>query len=1310
MRFLHIADIQYNVRQGNLRRFVEYEHINKQLIDVATHNDVDCVLIVGDVFEHYNSNSIEESLFIKLLKGLLAAKQTLQIVITAGNHDLKQRDNVFDAGDGSQMHYVDSISKIVAAIDSTRIAYYTESTFYKSTLGVIFAVWAQNAKWHGKQYNPWQTITEEQCQAFKNACVVELYHDPIKNCIAFDGNVVKGNNDDRLESSMFNGCYVAMGDIHKAAIYKEGASILSYAGSPIIRDFGEGDYVVDDKLVQCGATMHGYNIVDIDVATKTVDVSWHALDQLVHYHTVTLTNNVDIDNVKLHNPGKINKIRLRSRVTKPEMSHIVEQVTEKLLASYIVSSLEVQYDSTAIAEINAVTANSNDLLSKVQTIDWQLNAATDWLNAYLDNNAIANEDRQQFADMFMQIVNDALQQVTFDVNCSSYELHKITANQFMALKDVDLSIDALQNLTQVRGNNGNGKTTIFRLIKWLLTGFIDSTQSSATTKQNALSYFNDKLVEDSKYDILQATCEFTHIVSGNATPYRLTRTLERKFKRGNRLNVDGSWRSNIVAVNESVSLLRLTDNYEVPQHEIKTLLYDIFGSIWELSRYVCVNQTLLDQIVSMDSTAFNEWLLDSLGIRTFVELSNTTQFAKDKLFETAAKPSKTTQQLADELQHKLAEQSTLQNDIDALQSDKAKQSSDLYTCRTKIEQLSTLLYQIPTDCVTVEIAQRNVDAIASQLAKKEAQFTELPTVVPAELLNDKATYEQQLATIELSADKAYNDVMQQCITLTNDIAQRKTRLAELETERQKRIAIAKQQMLERHSALQAEYSKASTHINNVLTSLAIQYNAQIEQQCSTYEVEKQRLEKCQVELKERLATIKANIATCKAKLKQLDADTCPVCNGSLTSGAGYSYKLSLSTTIAELDQECQQLEMQLAANANSIATIVNNITACKSKLLVTNDYSTIVAHLTAEHKAAYDKQLEHLAQLQTAIDAAYKQYNNYCSNAKCDEDIEHAIAECMQAIEQLQQQNQHVVAQANAAKAQVLESKPQYAKLLNDVIVKINTITDKITLRATIEQQCTELKLQLQNAKHALESSITYADQRKQNETTSAAIAVAKKSEDEVNAKLLTTNATIAAKQSELAALQVVIANVENDIVAAKQWHIANLVYNAYKLFVSKKGIVAHVFSTIASALNTQLNDLLSELNYRVFFDINDNNVLKMIDLIGNKTVRSVSQMSGMEGTFAGLAIVHLILKQRLNRVGNILLIDEISGKLSNGSITGAETDVNTINYQQVLLAMLNNLCTYRKTLIVDHVLAQDSFSNALVVLSLSDGTSIIKQ
>lgn len=117
-----------------------------------------------------------------------------------------------------------------------------------------------------------------------------------------------------------------------------------------------------------------------------------------------------------------------------------------------------------------------------------------------------------------------------------------------------------------------------------------------------------------------------------------------------------------------------------------------------------------------------------------------------------------------------------------------------------------------------------------------------------------------------------------------------------------------------------------------------------------------------------------------------------------------------------------------------------------------------------------------------------------------------------------------------------------------------------------------------------------------------------------------------------------------------------------------------------------------------------------MLDLMGAHTVRPIRQMSGMQSTFAALSIIFLIVNKRRSQVGDLLLIDEISGKLSDASAAAQIGDANTLNYCELLLDFLKQIAEQCKVLIVDHVMDFDAFQSILNITRKTDGTATIAQ
>ena len=90
MKLLHTADWHLGKRLDNFSRLEEQKAVLTEICDIADHENVDAVLISGDLFDTFNPATEAVELFYKTLKRLTKDGRRAVIAI-AGNHDSPDR-------------------------------------------------------------------------------------------------------------------------------------------------------------------------------------------------------------------------------------------------------------------------------------------------------------------------------------------------------------------------------------------------------------------------------------------------------------------------------------------------------------------------------------------------------------------------------------------------------------------------------------------------------------------------------------------------------------------------------------------------------------------------------------------------------------------------------------------------------------------------------------------------------------------------------------------------------------------------------------------------------------------------------------------------------------------------------------------------------------------------------------------------------------------------------------------------------------------------------------------------------------------
>ena len=86
MKFLHTADWHLGAKTNGRDRLAEQKRTLDEIESIATHENVDCVIIAGDVFNTATPSAETEELFFETIQKLSNGGDRFVFVL-AGNHD-----------------------------------------------------------------------------------------------------------------------------------------------------------------------------------------------------------------------------------------------------------------------------------------------------------------------------------------------------------------------------------------------------------------------------------------------------------------------------------------------------------------------------------------------------------------------------------------------------------------------------------------------------------------------------------------------------------------------------------------------------------------------------------------------------------------------------------------------------------------------------------------------------------------------------------------------------------------------------------------------------------------------------------------------------------------------------------------------------------------------------------------------------------------------------------------------------------------------------------------------------------------------
>lgn len=262
MRLIHTADWHLGQRFFGWDRIDEQRHALIQLKEILRKTEADALLVAGDIFDTVNPSSEAERLYYNFLAEIRQENPSLEVVITAGNHDSPYRLNA----PASLLHQlgikvVSTVQRTAQGIpDYSSLIHVLKGKGGSSTtcLSLPYLRPGDFSFLSGEENKMAQFIDKAYKEALSlNHPVVIMAHLYISGA-SFksmeEGKVYDTiGNEEAVSLSFFpsEATYIALGHIHKPQKIG-GYNHIRYAGSLLPNSFTEKDYT------------HGVLQVDID--------------------------------------------------------------------------------------------------------------------------------------------------------------------------------------------------------------------------------------------------------------------------------------------------------------------------------------------------------------------------------------------------------------------------------------------------------------------------------------------------------------------------------------------------------------------------------------------------------------------------------------------------------------------------------------------------------------------------------------------------------------------------------------------------------------------------------------------------------------------------------------------------------------------------------------------------------------------------------------------------------------------------------------------------------------------------------------
>lgn len=249
MKLLHLADLHIGKRVYEYSMLEEQKNVLAQAVSMAIEQEVDVVLIAGDVYD----KSIPTIEGVKLLDSFLTAlsEKKIQVFLISGNHDCPERlsfgqklletAGVYVAGT-----YQEQIQGITLSDCYGEVNFYLLSFIKPQQIELL------EGEETPKDYTEAMQLLLNRFPIDTTKRNVLLAHQLVGgigvNLVETDSETKSVGGLDMIDYRIFDGFdYVALGHLHKAQ--KVGKETVRYAGSPIKYSFSEARHIKSATLV-----------------------------------------------------------------------------------------------------------------------------------------------------------------------------------------------------------------------------------------------------------------------------------------------------------------------------------------------------------------------------------------------------------------------------------------------------------------------------------------------------------------------------------------------------------------------------------------------------------------------------------------------------------------------------------------------------------------------------------------------------------------------------------------------------------------------------------------------------------------------------------------------------------------------------------------------------------------------------------------------------------------------------------------------------------------------------------------------------
>jgi len=1200
MKIAHLADVHIR----NLERHEEYNDIFQKIIKKLRKITPDRIVIVGDLFESY----IEISNEAEIIAGnfLNELSKIAKVIIVRGNHDIRKKN----------LNRIDSIETVVKLMNNPNVTYYDKTGFYddKQDNNFVWVVYEHS----DKDNDPWKNIKK-----YDGKIYIGLFHDPVLNVTSNTGKVFNDANKYKNMNYFNNNDFVLIGDIHKRQYLRNDKS-AAYCGSTIQQSYGE---TIEN---------HGFLLWDIK-SPSDFDVTEYDIDNEHTFINLYIDESSDYDNLNLSADkiGTDTEIKVHWK----EYSSIINTVNEKKIRDYIKNKF-----STTKVIFEKVYLYTDILSSKMlsESIDLtDTETQKEIFNEYLEEQKYKKDDIESILKID-DIINSRVQLVECLKN-TEWSIDKFWFSNFKSYGD-DNVIDwaDINGIVQIHGENQEGKTTILDALTYILYG--KTTTTLSPEKFGDSRYINNK--RDLDYVNGGA------IINSNGNKFVIQRKTERVWNKNHTAltscptSLDFYKSENICEEN------KLTDEIKAKtQKELDSIL----GDLKDFIRLSFTNADNLNDLLSENRSVFMDNIIRDAGYDIFeIKLNEFKEYKKELVEEKLIVNIQDSESRVKELNTEIID---IKDIIDTNNSDIEKHEKELSDYNTDRDNLNKKLNNIDLSMLTFneDLNLNTINNYESKIEESKIQSTIL---------------DRDIDKLPTEFDSSKLDEYKIKLKQTNlKISERKDEISNLKTSLLESDNKIDKVNIKIDELKQSEIRKISSKINaNDLQIEVIKNNKSniIKDEIKKITSEIQELELNLKELSSNIKLLQKDGVNAKNSNEELDKEIETFKNSKSCPSCGRDYDKNdpkYSEHLAHLEDKIKSLEIKKEPNSLIIKDCILKYKDLKNESIECN---TNILNLEDMKKRLIQGEYpdDILSKLKE-IGSSKKLTQDNLDLNKLIEKIENNIFDESETLNE------------NIEKGKELIKNIEKGKLDTSIVIKnieselknfnVEGIDDDISIEETKKDN-----FELRNRKMSNRDNIILSIENFNFKIKELKLEIEKYQEYKV-------------KIDENKIIQLSIDDVDNNIKVVKE-QIKNLsqiniemekniilkendifiistkikkylkqkkkdeLLKEYQKCISRDGLPTFLLKKSIHLINKELNELLINVNFTLFFDDNLNLRLSADDRLDSS--QNAIESSGKERTFCALALKIALRQINVKSKSTFIVLDEIMGKLIDGKKT----------------------------------------------------------